>query len=129
MSPHGTFHWNELMTHDAEEAKAFYGKTIGWTFDSMPMPEGGVYWVAKMGDMPVGGIFQMEGEDFEDIDDHWMPYLSVDNVDTRVKAAEDAGAEVMREAFDVPGVGRIVILEEPGGAMVGWMTPAPRPAA
>ena len=27
-------------------------------------------------------------------------------------------------AFDVPGVGRIVILEEPGGAGVGWMTPA-----
>ena len=30
----------------------------------------------------------------------------------------------MKPAFDVPGVGRIVILEEPGGAGVGWMTPA-----
>jgi predicted enzyme related to lactoylglutathione lyase len=30
----------------------------------------------------------------------------------------------MKPAFDVPGVGRIVILLEPGGAGVGWMTPA-----
>ena len=31
---------------------------------------------------------------------------------------------VMREPFDIPGVGRIAILQEPGGAGVGWMTPA-----
>jgi hypothetical protein len=29
----------------------------------------------------------------------------------------------MKPAFDVPGVGRIVILLEPGGAAIGWMTP------
>jgi hypothetical protein len=26
--------------------------------------------------------------------------------------------------FDVPGVSRIAILREPGGAGIGWMTPA-----
>jgi uncharacterized protein len=30
----------------------------------------------------------------------------------------------MKPIFDVPGVGRIAILLEPGGAGVGWMTPA-----
>jgi uncharacterized protein len=34
-----------------------------------------------------------------------------------------AGAKVMQPAFDIPGVGRIVILAEPGGATIGWMTP------
>ena len=38
--------------------------------------------------------------------------------------ATKAGATVMKPAFDVPGVGRIVILLEPGGAGIGWMTPA-----
>jgi predicted enzyme related to lactoylglutathione lyase len=33
-------------------------------------------------------------------------------------------ATPMRPPFDVPGVGRIAILREPGGAVVGWMTPA-----
>jgi uncharacterized protein len=31
---------------------------------------------------------------------------------------------VMKPAFDVPGVGRIAILLEQGGAGVGWITPA-----
>jgi hypothetical protein len=29
----------------------------------------------------------------------------------------------MRPLFDIPGIGRIAILREPGGAGVGWMTP------
>ncbi len=45
----GSFYWNELMTRDAEAAKAFYGGTLGWTFDGMPMPGGGTYWMAKIG--------------------------------------------------------------------------------
>jgi len=28
-----------------------------------------------------------------------------------------------RPIFDIPNVGRIAILKEPGGAGVGWMTP------
>jgi hypothetical protein len=30
----------------------------------------------------------------------------------------------MKPIFDVPNVGRIAILMQPGGAGVGWMTPA-----
>lgn len=39
---HGTFYWNELMTRDVERAKRFYGDTIGWRFDPMQMPDGGL---------------------------------------------------------------------------------------
>ena len=35
-----------------------------------------------------------------------------------------AGAKLMKPIFDVPGVGRIAVLMEPGGAGVGWITPA-----
>ena len=55
---HGHFYWNELMTRDAERDKKFYGATIGWTFEAMPMPDG-TYWVAKMGDQYVGGLFPL----------------------------------------------------------------------
>ena len=30
----------------------------------------------------------------------------------------------MKPIFDVPGVGRIAILMDPGGAGIGWITPA-----
>ena len=52
-----------------------------------------------------------------------MSYLAVDDVDARVKKAIAAGAKLMKPIFDVPNVGRIAILTEPGGAGVGWMTP------
>jgi predicted enzyme related to lactoylglutathione lyase len=121
---HGTFHWNELMARDVAAAKKFYAETIGWTYDGMPMPDGGTYWLAKMGDQPVAGIFDISGPDYQGVPDGWMPYLAVDDIDARVKKAVAAGARVMKPAFDVPGVGRIVILMEPGGAGVGWITPA-----
>jgi hypothetical protein len=125
MTAHGHFHWNELVTRDVEKAKKFYGDVIGWTFDGMPMPDG-TYWVAKMGDQPVGGLFPIAGPQWEGVPEHWMSYLAVDDVDARVKKATAAGAKLMRPAFDIPGVGRIAILTEPGGAGVGWITPVPR---
>ena len=120
---HGSFCWNELMTHDSKRAKKFYADTIGWTFDPMPM-EDGTYWIAKAGDKMAGGIFEMKGSSFDGVPENWMPYLAVDDVDARVKKAVAEGASVMRPPFDIPDIGRIAILREPGGATVGWMTPA-----
>ena len=31
---HGRFHCNELITRNVDEAKAFYAKTLGWTYES-----------------------------------------------------------------------------------------------
>jgi hypothetical protein len=89
----------------------------------MPM-ENGTYWVAKMGNNIVGGLFPLTSPQFDSVPEGWMSYLAVDNVDARVKKAQSLGAQLMRPMFDVPGVGRIAILREPGGAGIGWMTPA-----
>ena len=121
---HGSFCWNELMTHDVEKAKAFYSKSVGWAFDPMPMVEGGgTYWVAKIDDRRVGGIFPMDGSQFKGVPDQWVSILAVDNVDARVKKATSAGAKVMKGPFDIPNVGRVAYVQEPGGAMIGWLTP------
>jgi predicted enzyme related to lactoylglutathione lyase len=121
---HGTFYWNELMTRDIARAKKFYGETMGWSFEAMPMDGGGSYWIAKSGSESVGGLFDISGPAFKDVPESWMSYIAVDNVDERVKKATAAGAKVMKPAFDVPHVGRIAMLLEPGGAGIGWMTPA-----
>jgi len=120
---HGRFHWNELMTRDVERAKKFYAAALGWSFSAMPMP-GGTYWLAEMDGEPVAGLFDISGGEYKGVPESWMPYIAVDDVDARVKKATKAGAKVMKKAFDVPGVGRIVMLLEPGGAGIGWMTPA-----
>lgn len=69
------------------------------------------------------GIFPTNRPDFEGVPEGWMSYLAVDDVDARVKTAVAAGAQLMRPIFDVPNVGRIAILTEPGGAGIGWITP------
>jgi predicted enzyme related to lactoylglutathione lyase len=120
---HGTFYWNELMTRDVDRAKRFYGDVIGWRFEPMTMPDGGIYWCAMLQGKPVAGIFSIDAPEFDGVPEGWMSYLAVDDVDKRVASAVKAGAKLMKPAFDVPGVGRIAILMEPGGAGVGWMTP------
>jgi predicted enzyme related to lactoylglutathione lyase len=119
---HGTFYWNELMTRNVERAKKLYADTLGWSFDAMPMPDG-TYWVVKMGGEFVGGLFPLISPQFDGVPEGWMAYIAVDDVDARIKKAQAAGAKLMRPIFDVPGVGRIAILTEPGGAGIGWMTP------
>jgi predicted enzyme related to lactoylglutathione lyase len=121
---HGRFFWNELMTRDVEGAKRFYQSTIGWSFDPMPMPDGGTYWVALSSGKPVAGIFSLHAPEYDGVPESWMSYLAVDDVDARVEKAIKAGAKLMKPIFDVPNVGRIAILQQPTGAGVGWMTPA-----
>ncbi|MBM3524186.1 MAG: VOC family protein [Alphaproteobacteria bacterium] len=122
---HGTFAWNELMTGDVERAKAFYSASLGWTFERFP---GGdmVYWVAKAGDKPVGGVMAMEGAAPPGTPPHWFAYIEVDNVDKRVAKVAAAGGKVLRPCFDVPGVGRIAIVQDATGAAIGWITSAAR---
>jgi len=124
---HGTFYWNELMTRNVEGAKKFYADTLGWSFDAMPMPDGGgTYWLATMDGTPVGGILDISASEFSSVPESWMAYIAVDDVESRVKKATAAGAKLMKPIFEVPGVGRIAILLEPGGAAIGWMTPTER---
>jgi predicted enzyme related to lactoylglutathione lyase len=124
MAEHGSFYWNELTTGDVKTAKAFYKKTLGWSFDGMKMPTG-VYWVAKSGEKAVGGIFDTTGTDMAKLPEHWLSYIAVDDVDKRAAKAKKAGATIIRPPFDVPTIGRIAIIKQPGGGVVGWITPVP----
>ena len=53
MGSHGSFYWNELMTHDVPRAQKFYADTIGWTFEPMPM-DWGTYWIITAGEKMAG---------------------------------------------------------------------------
>ena len=53
-----------------------------------------------------------------------MTYIAVDDVEATVAATTAAGGAVAQAPFDVPGVGRIAMIKDPSGAVVGVMQPA-----
>jgi uncharacterized protein len=122
MAEHGMITWSELNTRDPQAAMRFYAATLGWSFIERPMPTG-PYYLIQNGDRPVmAGIFTISGPEFDGMPEHWFTYIAVDDVDIRVEKALAAGASLVRPVIDVPGVARIAIVREPGGAVVGWMT-------
>lgn len=123
---HGLTYWSELVTRNPEAARGYYGAVCGWDWDRMRTAEGRDYHVAVAQGRPVAAVMDMTGvPGMERASTRWFTYIAVDDVDAAAEATEERGGRVIRAPFDVPGVGRIAILEDPGGAAVGMMTPAP----
>ena len=124
----GRFNWNELMTNDIAKAKAFYGQTLGWTFEPFPMPDG-EYWIARAPDgTPTAGIMPMDPQDTES-QPGWLSYVQVDDLDRAVSATTAGGGQVLQPPMDIPNVGRIAVVEDPAGAVLGLMKPVSAPAS
>ena len=114
----GTFIWNELATRDLAAGKAFYSQLFGWGCEESPMPGEmpGAYALFKLGKVDIGGAYQMEGEMFEGVPPNWACYVSVDDVDATMSAAEAAGGKTLWPAMDIPGIGRMGGFTDPTGA-------------
>ncbi len=118
MTP-GTFGWNELVTDDTEACEAFFTQLTGWTTDSNPMEDGGVYTFFKQGDRPVGGMMSMQSLGLKGVPSHWMAYLTVEDVDAACARCRELGGRIVMEPMDVPGIGRFAIIADPSDAALG----------
>ena len=116
---HGEISWTELMTKDVNTAREFYASLCGWEYDSMQMSHG-TYTLAKVNGVPTAAIFDMSGQpEFDNIPDHWFNYLAVDDVDKAVDTTIESGGKVLKGPFDVPGAGRMAVIEDAVGAAIG----------
>ena len=118
MTP-GTFGWNELVTDDTEACEAFFTALMGWTTDTNPMEDGGVYTFFKQGDRPVGGMMSLQSLGLKDVPSHWMAYLTVEDVDAACARCRELGGDILMQPMDVPGIGRFAIITDPSGAALG----------
>jgi uncharacterized protein len=108
----GTFSWADLVTSDADGAKAFYTAIFGWEYDDLPVGEGQVYSMAKRDGKVVGALGS------GDQPPHWNTYVSVEDVDASTARAKELGANVIMEAFDVMDAGRMSVIADPTGGML-----------
>lgn len=116
----GQFVWRELMTSDAPKARGFYGELLGWTYQDMPMPTG-VYTIISKGEKQIGGLMELPKD--AQFPPNWTSYVSVKDVDKALEATVARGGQKIM-AEDIPGVGRIGILMDPQGAVLGIMRAA-----
>ncbi|QDG79262.1 VOC family protein [Labrenzia sp. PHM005] len=116
MQTHGTFSWMELHSGDGAKARAFYTDLLDWGTEDMEMPDA-TYTVIKNGEDKVGGFPPMAADKA-----HWLPYVTVDDVDARVAKAKALGATVLAEPFSVPTVGRMATISDPVGGVIALIT-------
>lgn len=126
-SEDNTLLWVELHAGDPEAAIGFYHGLFGWRSAEMQAP-GMTYRVLsiKDGDQQegsFGGVAPLQGEQ-ETV--RWVPYFAVADADAVVSAVQDSGGAVLMPATDVPDVGRIAWLTDPGQAVFAVLKPNPR---
>jgi uncharacterized protein len=114
--------WVDLLAPDPAATMGFYGKLLGWEFDG---PGPGDYFVAKKRGRDVAGV----GAQPPGVRTAWNTYVSVPNAEQAAEAAAGAGGTVVADPFDALPAGRLAVIEDPSGAVVGVWQPVERHGA
>ena len=115
----GALMWNELNTKSPERAAEFYRKVLGVEVETMEEPT--PYTTLNVDGRPVAGILRTTPE-MGDFPPTWDVYFGTGNVDETCEKVLSAGGKALREPFDIPGVGRMAVLQDPRGAVFEVMT-------
>lgn len=118
----GQFCWHEIGTTDVPAATEFYGPLMGWNLREKIDDETMPYTVIKDQEISVGGVYKLTDEmTRRGVPPHWLAYVAVDDVDVTGKKATELGGKVLTGPIDLPGSGRLVVIEDPtGGVVAAW---------
>ena len=122
-APIGSFCWPERCTVDLDRTCAFFADLFGWTFEDVPSA-GGAYRLAHLGGAQVAGLLRLpQGPP------RWNSYVRVAEADAAAALAQALGGRLTAGPFDVPGIGRMAFIEDPGGAALGLWQAGAHPGA
>jgi uncharacterized protein len=119
----GAFSWCELMTSDPAAAASFYAGLCGWNVKEMGEEMGG-YRVVSVGETGIGGIMAFP-KDAPPMPPHWGCYITTADLEATVAKCSSLGGKVMMPGMDIPGVGRLAVLQDPQGAVFNAIQYAP----
>ena len=112
----GAFSWCELLTPDPARAAEFYGRLFGWNVKAPDAAMQG-YRVVQVGDAAIAGIMAPL-KDAPAMPPHWGCYVTVANTDETVQRCIPLGGKALMPPMDIPGVGRMAVLQDPQGAVL-----------
>jgi uncharacterized protein len=114
---HGTPCWVDVTSDDMGATNAFYGGLFGWDAEDMGAEAGGYTMYTLRGKNVAAGSPPPPGT--EGVPPHWTTYLASDDADDTASRIRDAGGTVLLEPFDVFDSGRMLIGQDPTGAVFG----------
>jgi uncharacterized protein len=112
-------HYLEIVTLDVDGMCGFYTRTVGLQFNVPDENLGG----ARVVRLPGGSLLGVRAPLRADEGPLWRIYLRVDDLDTAVGAARDAGAEIAIERMPLGGGHGEIAIVLYGGVEHGfWQT-------
>jgi predicted enzyme related to lactoylglutathione lyase len=120
--------WIDTWQPDAEAAVAFYTEIFGWeTEDTMPPGIPGKHFMCRRRGRDVAAIASRP-EAAPPVT-AWTTYVWVESAEDTAARATDAGGSIVMEPFDSLDDGRIALVADPAGAVLGvWQPGAHRGA-
>jgi predicted enzyme related to lactoylglutathione lyase len=132
-NPAGSFIWYELITPDPDAIAPFYAAVVGWTIGKAdPGQPGGMDYrmIGRPDGKFAGGVLRLSADMLQHgARPQWLGYLSSPDVDAQLSAIVADGGKVQMPATDLPNVGRIAMVTDPGGVPFYLMNPVPPPGA
>lgn len=119
--PPGVPCWIDLVQPDVDATMAFYGDLFGWTYEVRTPPEAPMRYAYALLD---GSIVAGVGGPPTESDPHgWTSYVWVESADGTVAAVEANGGKVLTPPTDIPNAGRVAVVADPEGAVIGLWQP------
>jgi predicted enzyme related to lactoylglutathione lyase len=115
--------WVDTWQPDADAAVAFYTELFGWEVeDTMPPDTPGKHFMCRLRGRDVAAIASRPGQAPQS-EPAWGTYVWVESVDDTAARATDGGGTVVMEPFDALDGGRIAVIADPAGAVLGVWQP------
>lgn len=119
--------WIDLGTHDIDGAVAFYSELFGWDFQEGNPEFGGYRMIHKDGQLIGGAMTTLMGPEGPSEEPQgptaWSVYLRTSHAESTVQKAVDHGAQVIVPAMDISDMGKMAMVADPAGAVIGLWQP------
>ena len=121
----GMFSWADLGSPDAAASRRFYSELL--QVDAMDLADGpdAIYTTLNKNGRLCFAIYQMPEEMSQALGGRafWQSYFTVENADESAARIKELGGTLAQEPFDVFDAGRVVVAQDPTGAVFALWQP------